>query len=56
MVDDRVVPFGFPAIGGKKITAAFDARAACLVEWVLAHPETNVGLLGNQALAEERNP
>ena len=56
MVADRVVPFGFPAIGGKKITAAFDARAACLVEWVLAHPETNVGLLGNQALAEERNP
>ena len=24
MVDDRVVPFGFPAIGGKKITATFD--------------------------------
>jgi len=51
MVDDRVVPFGFPAIGGKKITAAFDGGRLTSDGGVLllAQAERRMGIAGRLA-------
>ena len=34
-------------------TPIADPRADCLIRWILAHPEADIGFLGNQAVATE---
>ncbi|MGA8006611.1 MAG: IS1380 family transposase [Burkholderiales bacterium] len=60
MLDDTLLPFGFPAVGGKKVTAAFDGGRMTSDGGVLllAAAERRLGIARTLAalIADPRNP